>query len=295
METAFVLIVIASWLYMFIFRRWAYHKQQIQERLKSFQVRDCICAVESDRAVVYEKIADLMRISKCVHRSAPLEDALTAFDAEVREKMPGAFKMLFGWTTLSYGQYVFLGFTIVAPSTADFSTRLQWGNQQTEVINEDIAELIFIITLWPAAFFITEVLAGKWLHWTGAWQFCIFVAVDFIVGIPAISAYYGIIGLATSSNPNSTWILLAICVACCTSTFLAVCLHRRHLANRMAPVRSSEHVHVMNSALSALSVKTVSTGNLSAPKLSDGGLGEQEGHWKSDETSGELDVTRCFV
>ena len=57
-------------------RQWAHDRQAIRSRLSQLSVRNCICAVEADRAVAYSNVAMLMKAVENLPRSATEDDAL---------------------------------------------------------------------------------------------------------------------------------------------------------------------------------------------------------------------------
>eukprot|EP00405_Crypthecodinium_cohnii_P025414 CAMPEP_0206487730 /NCGR_PEP_ID=MMETSP0324_2-20121206/41860_1 /ASSEMBLY_ACC=CAM_ASM_000836 /TAXON_ID=2866 /ORGANISM="Crypthecodinium cohnii, Strain Seligo" /LENGTH=412 /DNA_ID=CAMNT_0053966357 /DNA_START=1002 /DNA_END=2240 /DNA_ORIENTATION=+ len=227
--STYVFLIVGSWVYMIVFRRWARHKVKTQEQLKIFEVRNCTCAVESDRKVVYEKIADLMRFSKRVERTATLDEALTVFDMEVRRKLPAAFKMIFGSRTLSYQHYVFLGFTVVAPPAVDAMVRLQYEEFWVQAGRNFLHDLMWIFTFWPLVFCFTEVAAGQFLRLRGIWQVFVFVGINIAVAIPAVSIHLQFTSIANKADDDTmaTNIMLGACLLVIGSTFLTVYVSRR--------------------------------------------------------------------
>jgi hypothetical protein len=104
----FVAIVVGGG-YAFVMRQWAHDRQAIRSRLSQFSVRNCICAVEADRAVVYSNIAMLVKTMEGMPMSASEDDALEAFDRQVRRDLPNAFCVALGRFTFQYKHYIVFG------------------------------------------------------------------------------------------------------------------------------------------------------------------------------------------
>eukprot|EP00405_Crypthecodinium_cohnii_P034389 CAMPEP_0206530522 /NCGR_PEP_ID=MMETSP0325_2-20121206/3226_1 /ASSEMBLY_ACC=CAM_ASM_000347 /TAXON_ID=2866 /ORGANISM="Crypthecodinium cohnii, Strain Seligo" /LENGTH=588 /DNA_ID=CAMNT_0054026603 /DNA_START=153 /DNA_END=1919 /DNA_ORIENTATION=+ len=206
----YIILVFTGTFYMLVFRRWARHKKDTQQRLRNFEVRDCICAVESDRQVVYQKIATLMRFTKRVDRLASVDEALTAFNMEVRRQMPSAFKMIFGWTTLTYEHYIFMGFAIVAPTSVDYLGRLQEEEHGLQALKRGCLDLMWILTFYPISFYLAEIIASRWLHWKGVWQCFIFLTAYLIVGVPSVSLHMLFSDIASRPEDDEIGVMIMV-------------------------------------------------------------------------------------
>ena len=77
--------------YAFVMRQWAHDRQAIRSRLSQLSVRNCICAVEADRAVAYSNVAMLMKAVENLPRSATEDDALVTSGRRVRRDLSVAF------------------------------------------------------------------------------------------------------------------------------------------------------------------------------------------------------------
>merc|ERR1712194_424812 len=99
--------------------KWAREKKHIQESLLNFDVRDCLCAVESDRPIVYRNIMLLMEAADLVPVSATESDALNAFNVYVCGQLPVAFASAFGLHSFSPLQYYAMGFLMQAGNIVD--------------------------------------------------------------------------------------------------------------------------------------------------------------------------------
>eukprot|EP00405_Crypthecodinium_cohnii_P038370 CAMPEP_0206544700 /NCGR_PEP_ID=MMETSP0325_2-20121206/11695_1 /ASSEMBLY_ACC=CAM_ASM_000347 /TAXON_ID=2866 /ORGANISM="Crypthecodinium cohnii, Strain Seligo" /LENGTH=541 /DNA_ID=CAMNT_0054043541 /DNA_START=234 /DNA_END=1859 /DNA_ORIENTATION=+ len=216
--TMYVCVFVSSVTYAILCRRWALHKAETQTRLKNFEVRDCVCAVESDRKIIYGKIAGLMRISRRVEREASLEECLTAFNEMVRGMMPVAFKVMFGPNMLSYPHYLLVGSILSAPTAVDELTRLQYEPAQT--IKGFCRDAFWCITGYPIAMWCTEVMVGRFPHWRGCRQ--VFLLLGTIIGlmIPGIAVDTVMDFLEHRSEPWALWAMIAITSFTTLSTIL---------------------------------------------------------------------------
>eukprot|EP00932_Pfiesteria_piscicida_P011063 SRR837773.22159.p1 GENE.SRR837773.22159~~SRR837773.22159.p1 ORF type:complete len:220 (+),score=27.03 SRR837773.22159:3-662(+) len=115
----YVLGVIIIFPYGICLRRWLRDKAFLLEHLEHFEVRSCICAVESDREVVYRNIASLMRAAYDMAADAPQDEALDAFDAMVHTELSQPLRATLGRFAFEYKHYVFLGIVATVPAGLD--------------------------------------------------------------------------------------------------------------------------------------------------------------------------------
>lgn len=147
-------------------RRWAKRRVEMLERLRVFDVRDCTCAVESDRPVVYGNIALLIQASLQVDS----EMALDAFNVIVREQLPAALADSLGRFAFEYKHYAALGWIFAGGSLLDSFERFSDGTSGMLVV-----AYVVVMTAWAFAFFpvlliLVEALGASLLHLCGVWQ-----------------------------------------------------------------------------------------------------------------------------
>ena len=86
----------------FIFHNVVRDQVKSEADLNLFSIRNAVCAVEGDRAVVEGNVASLMRDLKLAPLDSTHEQALRAFDLMVRTTMPRAIRDSVGRARLRY-------------------------------------------------------------------------------------------------------------------------------------------------------------------------------------------------
>ena len=94
--------VLASVCCAFIFNNVARDQVKSEEDLRLFSIRNAVCAVEGDRAVVEGNVASLMRDLKLVPLDSTHEEALFAFDSMVQTTMSRAIRDSVGLAGLRF-------------------------------------------------------------------------------------------------------------------------------------------------------------------------------------------------
>jgi len=228
LETSFTLLTylagVAGILMCWAFRTFARDKLATQERLKNFKVTDCHCAVESDRPVVYEKIANLMRATRFVSWNATLEEALQEFEMQVQEKMPSAFRAFAGTTTFTYKHHLFISTVLMLPLMSDRAPRMHHDTPMPQVLAEACNELIWLFTIWPMTFTYVEVMASSFLslHGWREWAWILFAML--ILGIPIGVIYELSTSWAerASRSDVALWSMVAAAMMITAMTFAVV-------------------------------------------------------------------------
>mmetsp|Transcript_14804 Transcript_14804/g.32642 ORF Transcript_14804/g.32642 Transcript_14804/m.32642 type:complete len:693 (+) Transcript_14804:252-2330(+) len=77
-------------------------REKMLFRLKTFDVRECSCACEDDRPMVYNNIAGLMRATHELPGTVSEEETLDCFNSLVRSEMPSAMLWSFGRFNMRY-------------------------------------------------------------------------------------------------------------------------------------------------------------------------------------------------
>lgn len=105
-STILIFYAMATFPYGTALRRWSRMKVDIKERMRNFEIEECACFMETDRALVYESITLLMQATGVVEDYATEEEALTAFNKVLREQLPGALTASVGRFGIGYLQVV---------------------------------------------------------------------------------------------------------------------------------------------------------------------------------------------
>jgi len=74
----------------------AREQAQSYEDLRSFSIREAVCAVESDRALLEGNVVSLMKSLECVPSDCNHENAVAAFDELVCTTMPRGIRTSVG-------------------------------------------------------------------------------------------------------------------------------------------------------------------------------------------------------
>eukprot|EP00444_Apocalathium_aciculiferum_P037545 CAMPEP_0183484634 /NCGR_PEP_ID=MMETSP0370-20130417/179021_1 /TAXON_ID=268820 /ORGANISM="Peridinium aciculiferum, Strain PAER-2" /LENGTH=412 /DNA_ID=CAMNT_0025677925 /DNA_START=142 /DNA_END=1380 /DNA_ORIENTATION=- len=167
-------------------QRWAREKESIQTRLANFSVHNCICTCESDRPLVCQNIAILMRASGAAPDDASDETALEHFDQLARHELPSAFTTCMSRVSLSYKQVVVFCLFWQGTTFLDVDlASLELGRPLKEVLMAGVGWCFWTTVCLPLAFVGMEYLAASFLRWTGfpglVWLTCSFIL---LVSIP---------------------------------------------------------------------------------------------------------------
>ena len=86
----------------FIFDKVVRDQVKSEEDLRLFSIRNAVCAVEDDSAIVEGNVASLMQDLKRVQADSTQEEALLAFDRLVQTTLPRAIRDFTGRASLRY-------------------------------------------------------------------------------------------------------------------------------------------------------------------------------------------------
>merc|ERR1712187_986404 len=100
----------------------------------SFSVHDCKCFCESDRPLVYNNIANLMKASCIIEESASEQTALASFDVLVRDEFSEKFFASLGQYALQYKHYVAAGAAASAGVMLDINAGIAHGMPYREAL-----------------------------------------------------------------------------------------------------------------------------------------------------------------
>mmetsp|Transcript_67137 Transcript_67137/g.140245 ORF Transcript_67137/g.140245 Transcript_67137/m.140245 type:complete len:433 (-) Transcript_67137:178-1476(-) len=191
-------------------RRWQIRKLEVERRISSFNVRDCTCAVEDDRPVVYLNISRLMRVSNIVRQNATQEEALDAFNARVRDDLMRAFHASSGPHAFHYHHYVMLGFLISGGKGLDMLVSLDRGLDPRYIICFNLNVIAWVFGVWPICFVLLGKAAAAKTHLTGCKKVLYIIfgfSSPFVLGILTTIMFQTIRYRAETSD---LWLFLAI-------------------------------------------------------------------------------------
>lgn len=160
-------IMVVGSLMSFFVRRYARSREATIQRLVSFKVEECECAVEEDRPRIYRNIALLMRATDAVSHDATSDEVREAFNRMVRRRLPGP---LLASASVGYWHCFAVHFCGAFPAYFD----MFMGPWPIPAELGMRARLISVIDLlcWsagvmPAMILFGSVLARHFLHFTG--------------------------------------------------------------------------------------------------------------------------------
>lgn len=148
-------------------RRWARDKTALTLQLRCFEVRACLCAVESDRPKVYHNIGILMRRVLDLPVDADLDCTLNAFNELVRTELPDAVAVAFGRFAFDYKHYVMLGVAGSGTTLLDSFEGFSDGTPLRSLAACDLYLVLWIFVLWPTSAIALETLSELWLNLHG--------------------------------------------------------------------------------------------------------------------------------
>mmetsp|Transcript_135135 Transcript_135135/g.431413 ORF Transcript_135135/g.431413 Transcript_135135/m.431413 type:complete len:553 (+) Transcript_135135:32-1690(+) len=209
--TVFLTASIAGVFHSVGLRQWSRDRAAIQLRLGNFSVRNCVCFIESDRALVCRNIAALMKARRVVHMDATQDEALDAFEVLVRTDLPSAFVSALGRRSFKYKQYLMLAFAAQGCLSLDY---LGYHSNLPcrSLLAFALLQFALVFFQWPMAFLLVEKTSACCLHWHG-WRerMWLLVSLIFFVLLPAFLSFLTFLTLREMAN-ESDWALVALCV-----------------------------------------------------------------------------------
>lgn len=174
---------------LFLLRKWFRQCRVTQRRFESFSIRNCSCAVDSDRDVVYSNIAFLLRASELVNADATDEQVLTSFDDLVKDKVPSAFEaVLTSRQAFQFHHYLFLGFFFNGGLSLDNLAMLAHGRTLRDCLVHLCEDLTWTLVLWPLCVCVMERVAFIFLHVKRCREFFLVVFLStFLIMAPGIA------------------------------------------------------------------------------------------------------------
>lgn len=144
--------------YGWVVRKWSQGKRATQVRLESFRVQDCVCAVESDRPLVYGNIKVLMLACGVLPESASEEDSLEAFNVQVRTNLLEVMQPFLGLRfAFRRRQYLFAGIAILGGAALDTLAPLSCGREPREVFAAFLVFVFWCLVGWPMLIMFAEI------------------------------------------------------------------------------------------------------------------------------------------
>lgn len=130
-------------------RRALQYEAEVLTQVATFDVYDTVCSDESDRPVVYENIADLMRAGGHVEPDASKSEALQAFNNLARKVLPKILFSSFGIAILPYRYWIF----IYAPSFLfkmdEIAGMIADGEATKLVVLKVMVSIVYTFAFWP--------------------------------------------------------------------------------------------------------------------------------------------------
>lgn len=164
-------------------RDWFRDRLEISRRLTNFSLRNCDCAVESDREIVHSNIILLMRATGKVTASTGDEETLAAFDELVKEMLPHAFSSALGSGMFSYRHYLVIGMTASLWTTMDqmaFARDLP----RRQLLAHLLKGLFWILFAWPAVLLLMEAVSSCCLSVRGGREIVLVVLYSMLLMPP---------------------------------------------------------------------------------------------------------------
>eukprot|EP00405_Crypthecodinium_cohnii_P019217 CAMPEP_0206466758 /NCGR_PEP_ID=MMETSP0324_2-20121206/28647_1 /ASSEMBLY_ACC=CAM_ASM_000836 /TAXON_ID=2866 /ORGANISM="Crypthecodinium cohnii, Strain Seligo" /LENGTH=316 /DNA_ID=CAMNT_0053939931 /DNA_START=138 /DNA_END=1089 /DNA_ORIENTATION=+ len=149
------------------FRKLAEHKENLRKRLTTFSIKQCALHEERDRSMVYACIATLVRASGHATEGANEEECLQAFDALVRDEMPGSFLAMFGRFGFSSKHLVAVNMLIWMPRAIDGLASIEetgwhlWFRQYLAFL------LVWSTVVVPLSLVVVSTVANWKVEWRG--------------------------------------------------------------------------------------------------------------------------------
>jgi len=198
----YVLLLLAAFGYGFAVRAVSRGRAELQQILATFSVQSCVCAVESDRAIVYGHIAALVREMFELPRMTE-DEALGAFNALVRDELPQSFASALGPFCLPHWRMIVIWLCAFVPVTADrIAGGLQHGMPLRDVAITAVYYLVvFGVGLAPLATYCAEIASRQFMSIRGpvekAWvifsTLCVlglFLVTDSVIVLLRVQAAY---------------------------------------------------------------------------------------------------------
>ena len=180
--------------------------------LRLFSIRNAVCAVESDRAVVEGNVASLMRDLKLLPFDSTHEEALQVFDLVVQSTLPRAIRDSIGqgglryeWIMAAFCSSLFWSFDIVA-------AQVFAGASVQAVVATALGRSTYACAALPLALALVFLLSGRCTHLSG-WRRIVFVL--FLTGVWIL--WRSVLDLAVSVAREDllAFILLSLVSAAC--------------------------------------------------------------------------------
>eukprot|EP00928_Gymnodinium_smaydae_P060302 TRINITY_DN4390_c5_g1_i2.p1 TRINITY_DN4390_c5_g1~~TRINITY_DN4390_c5_g1_i2.p1 ORF type:complete len:538 (+),score=49.28 TRINITY_DN4390_c5_g1_i2:58-1671(+) len=185
---------VAGLLYCYALRSWIRERAWMYDRLRGFDVKDCVCTVESDRPIVYRNIAALMRASGKVDQmessASSDEHALESFNELVRTELPKVFEASLGKYSFRYKNLALLLWLFYSPACVD-----ELANAQNEAPTQTLwlasGYLCSSFVFGPLCILTFDCVARSYEDLRG-WKNMLYFVFAFHVGmvLPAAAIFY---------------------------------------------------------------------------------------------------------
>eukprot|EP00928_Gymnodinium_smaydae_P093716 TRINITY_DN7801_c0_g1_i2.p1 TRINITY_DN7801_c0_g1~~TRINITY_DN7801_c0_g1_i2.p1 ORF type:complete len:515 (+),score=47.31 TRINITY_DN7801_c0_g1_i2:47-1591(+) len=176
-------VYFGAFVYCYFHRSWIRERASMYERLRTFDVKDCVCAVESDRPLVYKNIHTLMKSAgkMCGESEA---DALKCFNGLVRAELPKVFGASLGHLSFKYRIVVMALSLYFVPGYID---KLPMHASPRKAVWQLVGVIFACTGTGPICVYFFECFAKHYLHLSG-WADVLYVLGAYHVGcfLPAV-------------------------------------------------------------------------------------------------------------
>jgi len=218
-HTYSICICICSVAFAYCVRKHAWSIAKMQARITAFEVRDCKCAVEEDRPVVYENIAVLMRACGAVPMNGTDDEALDAFNALVKSVLPSAVKASIGEYGFRYQHLLLLSVVQALPRGLDMAACYH-HMPALEFVNDCIGFSAMAFGAVPLGTLLLCLLANRRLQLYGFLNHA-YVLASLLLSAALVVALMELVRISEASNA----VLFYIVCLCCLVAPVAVDYH----------------------------------------------------------------------
>ena len=211
---------------MLLFHNTARDQAKSEADLRLFSIRNAVCAVESDRAVVEGNVASLMRDLKLLPFDSTDEEALQVFDLMVQSTLPRAIRHSIGrggwryeWIMAIFCSSLFWSFDIVA-------AQVFAGASVQAVIATMLGRSAYLCAALPLGTALFMQLSGRCTHLSG-WRRIVFML--FLSGLWILwqSLWLTVLELAVSVAREDLLAFILLSVVSAASFLLTYFVYRR--------------------------------------------------------------------
>lgn len=253
---------------LLLLRRHAREQQTMQASVANFSVQLAMCAVESDREVVFSNIVALMKFGGFVSHSASTQKALRAFNRLVQTNLGQVLMQSVGQHLVRYKDTLIIGILSDIPAYLDYLAGVSYGTPLREVIAEGTNHLTWAAALFPLWVRLNELLGSVRLDFPRscdlfvaavAWVFSIFV----IVVVNVVYTWLEIAALESESDVGLIlYVLSSALVVVVANLYMSGQLRLCRASRRMKPSPSFRDASVRATIVGAVWTNEVTEAEL---------------------------------